>query len=176
MTSSWYCLGSCSRVNVCYSTSAGMFDNIAEKKMTVSSRQRNYLSWCIETRESLWYELCRHGTAGCYNDNPWHHQWRHTWHNLWWRHHMETFSALLDLCEENPPITNGFPTQRPVTGILEQTIEQTIETPVIWGAMALIMPSAVMSKHSPELSIHSVSHTSIPREHKTMSYIFYSLV
>ena len=33
----------------------------------------------------------------------------------WWRHQLETLSALLALCEENPPITGGFPSQRPVT-------------------------------------------------------------
>ena len=33
----------------------------------------------------------------------------------WWRHQMETFSTLLDLCEGNPPVTGGFPSQRPVT-------------------------------------------------------------
>ena len=32
-----------------------------------------------------------------------------------WRHQMETFSALLTLCEENPPVTGGFPSQRPAT-------------------------------------------------------------
>ena len=30
----------------------------------------------------------------------------------WWRHQMETFSALLALCEGNPLVTGGF--QRPV--------------------------------------------------------------
>ena len=33
----------------------------------------------------------------------------------WWRHQMETFSALLDLCEGNSPATGQFPSQRPVT-------------------------------------------------------------
>ena len=37
------------------------------------------------------------------------------WHDVhewpWWRHQMETFSALL----ANPPVTGGFPSQRPVT-------------------------------------------------------------
>ena len=33
----------------------------------------------------------------------------------WWRHQGETFSALLDLYEGNPPVTGGFPSQRPVT-------------------------------------------------------------
>ena len=33
----------------------------------------------------------------------------------WWRHQKETFSALLVLCEGNPPVNDGFPSQRPVT-------------------------------------------------------------
>ena len=33
----------------------------------------------------------------------------------WWRYQMETFSTLLALCEGNPPVTVGFPSQRPVT-------------------------------------------------------------
>ena len=33
----------------------------------------------------------------------------------WWRHQMETFSASLDLCEGNSPVTCEFPSQRPVT-------------------------------------------------------------
>ena len=33
----------------------------------------------------------------------------------WWRHPMETFSALLALCEGNSPVTGEFPWQRPVT-------------------------------------------------------------
>ena len=32
----------------------------------------------------------------------------------WWRHQMETFSALLALCEGNSPVTGEFPSQRPV--------------------------------------------------------------
>ena len=32
----------------------------------------------------------------------------------WWRHQMETFSALLAPCAGNPPVTGGFPSQRPV--------------------------------------------------------------
>ena len=26
----------------------------------------------------------------------------------WWRHHMETHSPPLALCERNPPVTDGF--------------------------------------------------------------------
>ena len=32
-----------------------------------------------------------------------------------WRHQMETFSALLVICEGNSPVTGEFPSQRPVT-------------------------------------------------------------
>ena len=37
----------------------------------------------------------------------------------WWRHEMETFSVSLALCEENPPVTGGFPSQRLVTRIFD---------------------------------------------------------
>ena len=40
--------------------------------------------------------------------------WTRTF-QTWWRHPMETFFALLALCEGNPPVTGGFPSQRPVT-------------------------------------------------------------
>ena len=33
----------------------------------------------------------------------------------WWRHQMETFSALLDICVGNSPVPDEFPTQRPMT-------------------------------------------------------------
>ena len=33
----------------------------------------------------------------------------------WWRHQMETFSALLALCAGNSPVSDEFPSQRPVT-------------------------------------------------------------
>ena len=32
-----------------------------------------------------------------------------------WRHQMETFSALLDICAGNSSVTGEFPAQRPVT-------------------------------------------------------------
>ena len=51
---------------------------------------------------------------------------------------METFPALLALCEESPPVTSGFPSQSQITQTFdfflsapEQTVEQTIKTPVI---------------------------------------------
>ena len=38
--------------------------------------------------------------------------------NTWWRHEMETFPALLTLCEGNPPVTGGFPHEDQCRGAL----------------------------------------------------------
>ena len=69
---------------------------------------------------------------------------------------MEIYFALLALCEGNPPATGGFPAQRriiPLTkasdvelgcflrSAIEQMVDRTIETAVIWDAIELIMTS-----------------------------------
>ena len=64
-----------------------------------------------------------------------------------WHHGMEMIFALLALCEGNPSVTDGFPSQRASNAKLwcflscyypEQSVEQTIQWPVEWDAMALI--------------------------------------
>ena len=63
----------------------------------------------------------------------------------WWRHQMKTFSALLALCERNPPVDS--PHKGQVHGALMFSLIYvctngwTIETLVIWDAVALIMTS-----------------------------------
>ena len=59
----------------------------------------------------------------------------------WWRHHKETFAALLVLCAGNSHVPGEFPTQRPVTPSFEvffdllnkwlskQSIRRCFETP-----------------------------------------------
>ena len=64
-------------------------------------------------------QLSAYVTASC-NRNPEMREpsvlkWSFGPDYTWWRHQMETFSALLVLCEGNPPATDGFPWQRPVT-------------------------------------------------------------
>ena len=64
----------------------------------------------------------------------------------WWRHSCldETFSSSLALCEGNPLVTGGFPPTKAsdaeiwcfLWSVAEQTVEQTIDTPVIWDAIA----------------------------------------
>ena len=63
-------------------------------------------------------------------------------------HQMETFSALLAFRAVSSPVAGEFPAQRPVTrgfdvffDLPETTDEQTMETPVIWDDIALIMTS-----------------------------------
>ena len=53
--------------------------------------------------EAIWASLMRLGTCVWYR------------HLSWWRHQMEPISTLLALCVGNPPVTGGFPSQRPVT-------------------------------------------------------------
>ena len=61
-----------------------------------------------------------------------------------WFHGRETFSASLVLCEWNPPVTYGIPSQWSHYAIMffflfwrtpEQTIEQAVELPMILDAM-----------------------------------------
>ena len=67
----------------------------------------------------------------------------------WWRHQMETFSALLALCAVNPPVTGESRLTKAGDAELlyflwsapEQTVDQTIETPVIWDAIVLNITS-----------------------------------
>ena len=58
---------------------------------------------------------------------------------------METFTALLALCEGNPPVTFTKTSDPELWLFLwyapEQTAKQTIETPVVWDVIALIMTS-----------------------------------
>ena len=70
---------------------------------------------------------------------------------------METFSALVALCEGNSLVTSDGHQWISLTkasdvercflwSAPEQTAEQTIETPVIWDAIALIMTSLLWFK------------------------------
>ena len=64
---------------------------------------------------------------GWWFETPLHPLWRHCnasddqiqipsiYRSAPWRHQVEKFSALLVLCDENPSVTGGFPSQRPVT-------------------------------------------------------------
>ena len=68
--------------------------------------------------------------------------------SAWWCHQIETLSALPALCARDSPVLDEFPSQRPVTRSFDfffylhrERVKQTIETPVIWNAIALIMTS-----------------------------------
>ena len=47
-----------------------------------------------------------------------------TW--TWWRHHMETFSALLAICAGNSPVAGDLPAQRPVTRSFDVFIDLSL--------------------------------------------------
>ena len=49
----------------------------------------------------------------------------------WRRHQMETFSALLAICAGNSPVTDEFPTQRPVTRSFDVLFDLRLNKPWI---------------------------------------------
>ena len=60
-----------------------------------------YQYFSVKIACRLWMDLTYHPL--CHTDTA------------WWRHEMETFSALLSLCEGNSLVTGEFPSQMPVT-------------------------------------------------------------
>ena len=95
----------------------------------------------------------------------------------WWRHQIEIFSPLLTLWEGNPPLTGGFPSQRPVTRSFEfffdlrlnkrlskQPRRRWFETPShsLWrhcnGIQTSIEPPPVYPDHCHKLSNHYISY------------------
>ena len=58
-----------------------------------------------------------------------------------WRNQMETFPRYWP-CAENSPVTGEFPSQRPVTRsfdvFFDLRLNQVIETPLIWDAIAFV--------------------------------------
>ena len=67
---------------------------------------------------------------------------------------METFPAFVALCEGTSPVTVEFPSQDQWREP-EQRVEQTIETPVIWDAISLIMTSPCMRQNRLSFSTRS---------------------
>ena len=76
-----------------------------------------------------------------------------TWSGCaWWRYDMGTLSTLLALCEGNPLVTSGFPSQTASNAELfyffffvslkllqaEEVVEQIIKLPDIWAATVLM--------------------------------------
>ena len=63
---------------------------------------------------------------------------------LWWRHQIETFSTLLAFCDGKHRSLVDSPHKGQWRGALtflsapEQTVEQTIDTPMFWDTVALI--------------------------------------
>ena len=70
--------------------------------------------------------------------------WGRHYQMPWWRHQMETFYALLAICAGNSPISDEFPTQRPVTRNFDVFFDLRRNKRlrlVIWDAIAPIMTS-----------------------------------
>ena len=74
-----------------------------------------------------------------------------SWSNTSWRRHqMETFSALLALCEGNQPVTGGFLSQRPVTWSFDAFLDLCLNNRLIKqsGRWWCETPSCSLESHS----------------------------
>ena len=76
--------------------------------------------------------------------------------HLWWCHHAtDSLSALLALCEGNPPVIGGISSQTQSFDFtrcyIEQTVEQTAHSSVIFNAVTLMWyQHASWLHHQPE--------------------------
>ena len=97
-------------------------------------------SYEIQLSNHLWFTV-NQGIMTLLHKHAWINNYIPQSHLTWWLHHMETFSIILALCEGNPPVISGFPSQRPVTcfdvffdlclnkRLSKQSIHQWFETP-----------------------------------------------
>ena len=76
----------------------------------------------------------------------------------WWRHQMETFSALLALCEGNSPVTGEFSSQRPVTRSFDVSISRRHIEHIIYEKS---VPIKCLNFHSVSFAPVSMSRHSV---------------
>ena len=87
------------------------------KKKTTPATLWGATDRCLPDLSFLFNEICLHRrqptTPECHFTPRWNQQKiNHLGFSAatpWWRHDMEALSALLPICEGNPPVTGGFP-------------------------------------------------------------------
>ena len=79
----------------------------------------------------------------------------------WWRHQMETFSALLALCEGNSPVTGEFPAQRSVTRDFDVSFDVSLNNRLSkqWWGWWFETPSYSLWRHCNESGRSRIFHT-----------------
>ena len=107
----------------CYHSSPGRLVSCSSPSSRISSD----IGWL-----SIWlYSASSYRHSSCFCE-----------YNLWSRHDMATISALLAICEDNPPATGGLSSARTSNMCLlcflccfEQAVEQTIGVSMWWSDM-----------------------------------------
>ena len=95
---------------------------------------------------------------------PWSNFKRHEWLNH--DDQMEIFSALLVVCEGNPPVTGGFPSQKPVTWSFEVVLSAPEQSLTKQSSRRWFeMPSRSWSRHCYALPNHNKNRQSATRVH-----------
>ena len=84
-----------------------------------SCHSGNLICWCLEgarlSATNVWFWFL----SNVLYDHNIHQTTVCMFFWTWWRHQVDIFSALLDLCAGNSPVTGEFPAQRPVTRIFD---------------------------------------------------------
>ena len=68
-----------------------------------------YICWYLGSLRRLGIRSNRVNLSEYFGLIPEENEWTMNGTAASWRHQMKTFSALLTLCEGNPPVTGGFP-------------------------------------------------------------------
>ena len=111
------------------------FDVFYDLRLNTILRKQSWGWWFETLSRPLWRQ--------CNGFETWSHQ---SESSSLWRHQIGTFSALLALCEGNPPVTTGFPSHRTSNQDLwcsfccysEQTVEQTFHWLIIRDILTVI--------------------------------------
>ena len=110
----------------------------------VAGRPRNTCFVSTETRKSIVCESCVVG------------------YSTSWRNQIETFPVLLAPCEGNPPVTGGFPSQRPVMRSFDVFFDPRLNTRLSTQPRRrwFETPSRSLSRHCNVMSwYHTVAHS-----------------
>ena len=92
---------------------------------------------------------------------------------IWWHHEMETFSALLALCEGKPPVTGWFPPQRSVTRSFDVCFDLRLNKRLSKQSTARCFdtPSCSLWRHCYEFSLISKWICFFKKSHAIGSHI-----
>ena len=95
---------------------------------------------------------------------------------IWWLHQMEAFSAFLALCAGNSPITDEFPSQRPVTRSFDVFLDLRLIERLSkrWTRRWFETQSRSLCRHCNETICHKYGHLLRQKKHNVDTILVYA--